>query len=123
MAKPKERAAVPEIHPFPSGLGDAEPAQCHARYGRKGVSRLNHGTRRNKGISCSHFFLFFPKERKKKTPNPRHLIGRHIHLPTASQAIHHLDKIQFHIEIQLDFQMQIRGEEQHMVEVSSIFPN
>lgn len=48
-------------------------------------------------------------------------MGRHIHLPTAFGAIHHLDKIQFHIEIQLDFQMQIRREEQHMVEVSAYF--
>lgn len=80
------------------------------------MNSLNHGTR-NKGTLLSIFF--FKYEKKKK--NQPHARGRHIHLPTASQAIHHLDKIQFHIEIQLDFQMQIRGEEQHMVEVSTYF--
>lgn len=64
-------------------------------------------------------FKIFSSKRKKT--NQPYVMGRHIHLPTASRAIHHLDKIQFHIEIQLDFQMQIRGEEQHMVEVSAYF--
>lgn len=65
-------------------------------------------------------FKIFSSKRKKPTNQP-YAMGRHIHLPTAFGAIHHLDKIQFHIEIQLDFQMQIRGEEQHMVEVSAYF--
>ena len=64
-------------------------------------------------------FFFFKKQKTLQKTTQPHAIGRHLHLPTASGAIHHLDKIHFRIEIQLDFQMQIRGEEQHMVEVST----